>query len=105
MPKIPLSESSMRSFVARFIPAFCLVSTFLLAACGTAGSPPAATAATLPNKPNADQRFEEHAAKVLEEMWREFPEFAVRVGYYKYADQMTVPDQARRERSLAFYER
>lgn len=95
----------MRSFVARFIPAFCLVSTFLLAACGTTGSPPAATAATLPNKPNADQRFEEHAAKVLEEMWREFPEFAVRVGYYKYADQMTVPDQARRERSLAFYER
>ena len=38
-------------------------------------------------------------------MWREFPEFALNVGYYKYADKMTVPNQAQRNRSLAFYNR
>ena len=54
---------------------------------------------------NPDQRFEMHSAKLLAEMWREFPEFAVSVGYYKYADRMTVPNQARRNRSLAFYNR
>ena len=27
--------------------------------------------------PNSDQRFEIHTAKVLAEIWREFPEFAV----------------------------
>ncbi|MBV9189329.1 MAG: DUF885 domain-containing protein [Betaproteobacteria bacterium] len=54
---------------------------------------------------NADQRFQAHAARVLEEVWQEFPELAVRNGNYKYADQLTVPDQARRERSVAFYDR
>ena len=105
MPKIPLNESSMRSFATRFIPPLCLACTFVLAACGTTGSPPAAAAATLPHQLNADERFQAHAANVLEEMWREFPEYAVQVGYYKHADQMTVPDQARRDRSLAFYDR
>lgn len=95
----------MRSFAERFILLLCLACTFVLAACGTTASPPADTIATLPNQPNADARFQDHAAKVLEEMWREFPEYAMRVGYYKYAGQMTVPDQAWRERSLAFYER
>ena len=55
--------------------------------------------------PYSDQRFEMHSAKVLAEMWREFPEFAVSVGYYKYADRMTVPNKTRRNRSLAFYNR
>jgi uncharacterized protein (DUF885 family) len=53
----------------------------------------------------ADQRFQVQAARVLDEMWQEFPEFAVRMGNYKYADQLTVPDQARRERTVAFYDR
>ncbi len=53
----------------------------------------------------ADRRFQLHADKLLEAMWREFPERGVRVGYYKYADQMTVPDQAQRNRSLQFYDR
>ena len=61
------------------------------------------TAAAVP--PTADQRFQMHSAKVLAEMWREFPEFAVSVGYYKYADRMTVPNMTRRNRSLAFYNR
>ena len=42
---------------------------------------------------------------MLDEVWQEFPEFAVRNGNYKYADQLTVPDQARRERTVAFYDR
>ncbi|MEO8103479.1 MAG: DUF885 domain-containing protein [Betaproteobacteria bacterium] len=75
----------------------------LLPACGTVpvSTEPSAQSA----KQSADQRFESHAAKVLDEMWREFPEYAVWAGNYQYADQMTVPDQARRELSLAFYER
>src|SRR5690349_20232954 len=54
---------------------------------------------------SADERFQAHAARVLDEVWQEFPEFAVRMGNYKYADQLTVPDQARRERTVAFYDR
>ena len=38
-------------------------------------------------------------------MWREFPEFALNVGNYKYAHRMAVPNQAQRNRSLAFYNR
>src|SRR5881394_3008209 len=54
---------------------------------------------------NADAGFQQHAARALEEVWQEFPEFAVRNGNYKYADELTVPDQARRERTVAFYDR
>ena len=70
-----------------------------LAACSTVITPTAMDA------PTADERFQTHGNNVLEEMWREFPEAGVRVGYYKYADQMTVPDQARRDKSVAFYDR
>lgn len=52
-----------------------------------------------------DARFARHTEQVLEEMWREFPEFAFRVGRYDYADRLTVPDQGSRDRSLAFYDR
>src|SRR5260221_2669773 len=54
---------------------------------------------------SADARFQEHVALALDEMWQEFPELAVRNGNYKYADQLTVPDQARRQRGVAFYDR
>src|SRR4029079_3782529 len=56
------------------------------------------------SRQGADERFQAHVALVLEEMWREFPEYAAYVGNYKYADQLTVPDQARRNRSIAFYD-
>jgi len=59
----------------------------------------------MPSQQSQDQRFQAHAARVLEEVWQEFPEFAVRMGNYKYADQLTVPDQARRDRTVAFYDR
>lgn len=52
-----------------------------------------------------DAAFQAHAARVLDEMWQEFPELAVRNGNYEYAGELTVPDQARRERSVAFYDR
>jgi uncharacterized protein (DUF885 family) len=74
--------------------AVCFAATLLIAAC-----------AAVPSGPNPDEQFQAHVAGVFEEMWREFPEYAVRMGNYKYADQFTVPDQARRERSVAFYER
>ena len=67
----------------------------LLAACG----------AVAMADESADEQFRAHVGRVFDEMWREFPELAVRMGNYKYADQLTVPDRARRERSVAFYER
>ena len=95
----------MRSFTKCSIATLCLACTFLLAACGTGSTPPLAEPVTLPQQLNMDQRFQAYTAKALDEMWQEFPEYAVHAGYYKYADQMTVPDQARRDRSLAFYDR
>src|SRR3954462_1230655 len=71
-----------------------LIAMFLLAGC-----------TAMPSQQSEDQRFQAHAARVLDEMWQEFPESAVRDGNYKYADQLTVPDQARRERTVAFYDR
>ena len=62
-----------------------------------------AACAAVPSAPDA--RFQAHVAQVLEEMWQEFPAYAVRMGNYKYADRMTVPDAARRERVIAFYDR
>jgi uncharacterized protein (DUF885 family) len=71
------------------------ICTFLLSACATT---PSAVQ-------NDDERFQEHAANVLEEMWQEFPESATRYGNYKYVDCMSVPTQARRDGSVAFYDR
>src|ERR1700741_3749078 len=72
----------------------------LVGIAGFALAPPAAMA-----DESADEQFRAHVGRVFDEMWREFPELAVRMGNYKYADQLTVPDRARRERSVAFYER
>jgi uncharacterized protein (DUF885 family) len=51
-----------------------------------------------------DARFQRHVAELLEATWRQYPEYATAVGYYKYADQMTVPDGTQRARELAFIE-
>ncbi|MBC7918055.1 MAG: DUF885 domain-containing protein, partial [Rhodoferax sp.] len=53
----------------------------------------------------ADQRFQRYAAQALENYLREFPETAVALGRYEFADKMTVPDQASRTRAVAFYDR
>jgi uncharacterized protein (DUF885 family) len=73
----------------------CLAFSAMLAACGIAPS--------TQNDPN--ERFRAHAAHVLDEMWQEFPDFGVRMGNYKYADQLEIPDQARRDAKVAFYQR
>ncbi len=72
-----------------------LICALFLSACATHPSLPS----------NEDERFQVHAAKVLEEMWQEFPESAMRSGNYKYADRMSVPTQARRDASVLFYDR
>ena len=66
--------------------ALAAICTFLLSSCAT--SPAALT--------TDDERFQAHAARVLEEMWQEFPESATRYGNYKYVDRMSVPTQAPR---------
>ena len=86
---------------SNFLPAVLAV---VLAACANTAPSPVAEAPQTKIS-SADARFQLHSTNLLEEMWREFPEFGVHVGYYKYADQMTVPDQAHRDRSLAFYDR
>jgi uncharacterized protein (DUF885 family) len=52
-----------------------------------------------------DAQFEKYVAETLPAMWREFPEQGVRLGYYKYADKLRVPNAATRQSSLAFYDR
>ena len=87
---------------SRFLVAVAAVAlAFALAAC--ASLPASQTSRA--NQSDADARFQQHSTNLLEEMWREFPEFGVQVGNYRYADQLTVPDQAQRDRSLAFYDR
>jgi uncharacterized protein (DUF885 family) len=51
----------------------------------------------------ADITFERYTAKMLSAMWREFPEQGIGVGYYKYADKLTVPNANRRAKNLTFY--
>lgn len=79
-----------------------LVIACVLNACSTV--PPADSPSPVP-KPAEDQRFQSHVSNMLDEMWREFPEQALRAGNYQYAEQMSVPDQARRNQSIAFYDR
>lgn len=93
----------MPSAVVRYTQGLCFACVLMLAACSS--TPSSVTLRSLPLNAPADERFQLHVAQVLDEMWREFPEFGVRMGFYKYADQMTVPDAARRDRTLAFYER
>lgn len=61
--------------------------------------PVAATAA------GTDARFAEHVTAALDEMWRLFPEAALRAGEYRYVDQLSIPDAANRAQSIAYYER
>ena len=79
----------------RALPFACLALAATLAACSVAPSTPQ----------GADERFRAHTAALLEEMWGEFPDFAVRMGNYKYAARLEVPDQGRRDAKLALYRR
>jgi uncharacterized protein (DUF885 family) len=53
----------------------------------------------------ADAAFQQYANRTLIDMWRQFPEQGVGVGYYKHVQEMTVPDDASRARAVAFYDR
>ncbi len=64
-----------------------------------------AIAASADVRSAADIAFEQYADRALIEMWRTFPEQGVSVGYYKHAQEMTVPDAASRARAIAFYDR
>ncbi len=79
--------------------------TCILFLVGCSSLPSAVAPTTASPQISADARFAVHVENTLDEMWREFPEFALRAGNYKYAEQLSIPDQARRDRSLAFYER
>lgn len=53
-------------------------------------------------EPGADDaRLAKFVDTALDDYWRLNPESAVAVGYYEHADQLTVPDAASREASLA----
>ena len=53
----------------------------------------------------ADAAFQRYANRTLTDMWRQFPEQGVGVGYYKHAQEMTVPDAVSRASAVAFYDR
>jgi uncharacterized protein (DUF885 family) len=79
----------------RTLPFLYLAFVATLAACSVA--PPAPQ--------NDDERFRAHTSRLLDEMWGEFPDFAVRMGNYKYAARLEVPNQGRRDAKVALYRR
>jgi len=48
------------------------------------------------------QDFTRFQERFLEQLWRLDPDWALEVGYYRYKDQLVIPDQAHRERFLDF---
>jgi uncharacterized protein (DUF885 family) len=83
----------------------CLTSATAQSLAKSAQSP-SPTRVAAPTAPkNEDARFQRFAHSALEDHWRQFPEWAFDVGRYDYADQMTVPNQVYRARTVAFYER
>lgn len=110
----------MRAVATRriFVPVISVLGALaLLSGCATpartskpdgapeASAASAAASATTSDTATADAAFQRHAEAVLEEMWQAFPEYATRVGNYRYADRMTVPDAAQRQRSVDFFSR
>ncbi len=54
------------------------------------------------NKQEQDVPFEAFKARFIEALWAENPDWAIGVGYYKYADRLTIPDEAAKQRGLTF---
>jgi uncharacterized protein (DUF885 family) len=78
----------------RALAMLCLTTSLIIAGCGA-----------MTHSEDANEHFRLHVAHVFDQMWPEFPEFAIRAGNYKYADRLSIPNQARRDRSVAFYDR
>jgi uncharacterized protein (DUF885 family) len=55
-------------------------------------------------KTSADMnpQFEKYKANFIEELWKVYPGWASGVGYHKYDSILVVPDEAERQRELAF---
>ncbi|TQV73009.1 DUF885 domain-containing protein [Aliikangiella marina] len=51
-----------------------------------------------------DQAFEAFKETFLEQLWELYPGYAVYVGYYKHDNKMTIPDEASRQKEMAFAE-
>ena len=62
---------------------------------------------TLEQKELADQNeaFDKFKNQFLEELWEIYPSYGVYVGFYKYDDQLAVPDAAGDEKLKAFADR
>jgi uncharacterized protein (DUF885 family) len=56
----------------------------------------------LPSERRQDKSFDNQANQFLSALWRVDPETAIAAGKYDTAAQLTIPDQAERERDLAF---
>jgi uncharacterized protein (DUF885 family) len=94
MKKVPILSSLTVALILRLLTMIALLSTATIAL---------AAQAPVPSK--TDAAFQKYAEMALMEMWRAFPELGVAVGYYRHAQEMTVPNAASRERAKAFYER
>jgi uncharacterized protein (DUF885 family) len=97
------NQSSVYIYDAAYVRLFLTMLVCVLSLVSLLFSSPAVARAGAPSA--ADIAFEQYADRTLTEMWRMFPEQGVNVGYYKHAQEMTVPDAASRARSIAFYDR
>ena len=52
-----------------------------------------------------NSRFDRFKERFIEDLWKMFPEWAASVGYYEYADRMTIPNDDRRTQEVDFYTR
>lgn len=81
----------------------------LISACSESTPPSQPADKTVETAPKAavDQNaeFEEFKNEFLEQLWQIYPSYGVYVGYYKYDNQLVVPDEANREREKAFAEK
>jgi hypothetical protein len=49
--------------------------------------------------------FEKFKLRLVEDMWKQYPNWATGVGYHKYDSVLPIPDEARRTSDLAFANR
>lgn len=65
---------------------------------------PPLTEASKDSKEAVNQSFDQFKNSLIEEFWKVNPSYALYVGYYKYDDQLVIPDQVSSEKTLAFSE-
>jgi uncharacterized protein (DUF885 family) len=72
---------------------------------GACSTPPTATNAAPARAANERSEFARYADALLDEFWQLSPDFAVFAGNYRYADRLSLPDAAARERQREFHQR